>query len=117
MPASIPDCRYKTAIRARIAPAWRPANIASRLLAAPSLGLRIGKHASRFLAFGFLGQLTLEPLPFSGLQVESMFLYLFENTFLLDLSLETTHRALDRFALKNLNFSQKNASSEIRSPA
>jgi hypothetical protein len=39
-----------------------------------------------------------------------MFLYLSQNAFLLDLSLETTHGALDGFAFKNPNFSQKYAS-------
>jgi hypothetical protein len=39
-----------------------------------------------------------------------MLLYFFDNAFLLDLSLETTHGALDGFAFKNPNFSQKYAS-------
>jgi hypothetical protein len=43
-----------------------------------------------------------------------MLLYLFDNAFLLDLPLETTHGTLDRLALKNPNLSQNWASLEIR---
>ena len=87
------------------------------MVAALALGLRISRNSSGFLAFGFLGQFTFEPPLFSGFHIERMFPDLLEDTFLLDPSLETTHRALDRFALKNPNFGQKCASCKIRSPA
>jgi hypothetical protein len=58
------------------------------------------------LAFEFLRQFTLEPFLFSRFQKKGMSLYILNNAFLLDLSLEAAKDALDGFPLENSDFCQ-----------
>jgi hypothetical protein len=61
---------------------------------------------ARSFAFKFLRQFTLQPLFFPGLQEKGMFLDFLDNTFLLDLPLETAQSALNGLSLKNADFRQ-----------
>jgi len=62
--------------------------------------------SSYLLAFEFLRQFTLEPLLFSGFQKKGVSLDILNNTFLLDLSLETAQDALNGFSLESSAFCQ-----------
>jgi hypothetical protein len=70
------------------------------------LGVCIGRLPPHLLALEFLSQFTLEPPLFSGFQKKRVLLHVLNNTFLLDLSLETAKGALNGFALENPDFCQ-----------
>ena len=59
-----------------------------------------------FLAFELLSQRTLEAFLFPGLQIVGVFLDFLDNTFLLNLPLETPKGALNGFTFENPNFCQ-----------
>jgi len=61
---------------------------------------------SYLLALEFLGQFTLEAFLLSRFQEKGVLLDLLDNAFLLDLSLETTQGALNRFTVKYPDFCQ-----------
>jgi hypothetical protein len=62
--------------------------------------------SSHLLPFEFLRQFTFEPLSFSRFQKKGVALHLFNNAFLLDLSLETAKGALNRLSVENPDFCQ-----------
>jgi hypothetical protein len=76
------------------------------LAAGRCFGVTICGLSPHLLAFEFLRQFTLEPLLFSGFQKKGVSLYLLNNAFLLDLSLETAKGALNGFSFKNADFCQ-----------
>jgi uncharacterized protein YjbI with pentapeptide repeats len=66
--------------------------------------------SSHFLALELLSQLTFEASLFSRLHVGGVFLKIFDNAFLLNLSLEAPKSALNGLTFEHPDFRQSNAS-------
>jgi hypothetical protein len=76
------------------------------LISGRHLRIAVGRLPPDLLAFEFLRQFAFEASLFSGLEKKRAFLHLFDDAFLLNLSLETTKDALNGFALKNPDLCQ-----------
>ncbi len=63
---------------------------------------------SNFLATALPGKFLLDTFLLTRLQIKGVFLHFFDDVFLLNLSLETPQRILNRFTVLNADFGQLN---------
>ncbi len=66
----------------------------------------LGTYAAHLFPQPLARQGLFDPLLFAGLKVERMFLYVFDNVFLLNLALEASECAFKRLAFIQDNFRQ-----------
>src|SRR3990172_2428197 len=76
----------------------------------------LGAQVAHSLTQPLARQGLLDPLPLARLQVKRMLLHIFDDVFLLDLSLEAPESALQRFRISNVNFRQVASITKSQNP-
>ena len=74
----------------------------------PLTGLFFRYYLPDFLATAFTGKCLLDTFLLTRLQIEGVFLHFLDDVFLLNLTLETPQRILDRLPVLNADFGQPN---------